>query len=239
MTGGSQDDSESGSRLLSHLAHKVRTPLAVVLGYAELLQVREDADLRRQAAGRIMEAADQLSYVVDDLLTLFAIDSGALELEPEPVDLEAAVDDTIRLVEPRVAKHTFVLASPGDGPWPFVSADPEHLTRIVTNLLVSAVSFSPDGGQVTVSVRRDDRFAELSVASEGVGLGEEQLATVFERLSLLDVPEAAGVPASGLELYEARRLVELHGGSVSAESEPGTGSSFTVTIPLAGDEDGG
>ena len=117
-----------------------------------------------------------------------------------------------------------------------MSADAQHVTRVLTNLLLNAVKYSPGGGDIEVCVRKKDGFAEVEVADHGLGLTEEQLGTVFERFGRVEFDGEQGVRSTGLERYKVRRLVELHSGSVSAESEPGKGSRFTFRIPLARDD---
>jgi signal transduction histidine kinase len=216
-------------QIVSNLAHELRTPLTVILGYAERLRARDDEETRREAPARIVEAAEHLLFVVDDLLTVFALDVGGLSLDPTAVDLHDAVTEAIRAFESRSDNHRFTTTCDGEC---WVSADGEHLTRIVTNLLLNAVKGSPNGGDVVVRINKERDFADLSVSDSGVGLTKEQLDTVFDRLAPIQPPGHPMIRSTGLELYKVRRLVELHGGSVAAESEPGKGSTFHVRIPL-------
>jgi signal transduction histidine kinase len=223
---------EAGERAISHLAHELRNPMSVIFGYAELLQFRDDEATRLEASTRIVQAADHLSQVIDDLLTVFAIDAGALHPEPVRVDLESLLSEIAARFEARSEQHSFSLSSL-DGSWPRVSADGEQLTRVLTNLLLNACKHSPDGCNVRITVKREGGFASIAVTDDGPGLAPEQLAVVFDRFSGAAPPGHLEVRGSGLELYEVRRLVELHGGTISAESEPGRGSTFTFTLPLA------
>lgn len=232
--GRTPDGAEVPERLISTLAHELRTPLTVILGYAELLRARNDEETRREAPARIVQAAEDLLFVVDDLLTVFAADAGALRVEPVHVDLGGAVADTIRAFESKSEKHRFVNSCREDQCW--VSADGEYLARVLTNLLLNAVKYSPNGGDVEVSVQKEAGYAEVSVSDHGLGLTEEELETVFERFAPIELRDHPEIRSTGLELYKVRRLVELHGGSVAAESEPGKGSTFRFRIPLAADE---
>ena len=218
-------------RFISRLAHELRSPLAIVLGYAELLNVRTDEETRREASQRIVAAAEQLALAVDDLLIVFAIDSDALTVSPSPTDAEAVVNDAVRLFEPRTDAHRFTTTSTGGACW--VWADAEHLMRIVTNLLVSAVKRSPEGGDIEIQIRTEEDFAAVSVSDHGVGVAPERLAAAFERFPPIELVERGGVRSTGLELYKVRRLVELHGGTVSAESGRDAGLTITFRIPLA------
>jgi len=225
---------EATEEIVSNLAHELRTPLTVILGYAELLRARDDEETRREAPARIIEAAEHLLFVVDDFLTVFAIDVGGLAIDRSAVELNEAVTEAISSFERQSAKHRFRAICDGEC---WVSADGEHLTRIVTNLLLNAVKRSPNGGDVEVRVAKEDGFADVSVSDEGFGLTKEQLEIVFERLAPIEMPENPEIRSTGLELYKVRRLVELHGGSVAAESEPERGATFRFRIPLVAEDE--
>ncbi len=101
------------------------------------------------------------------------------------------------------------------------------------NLLLHACKWSPDGGEVRVTAREEKEFAEVDVSFDGMEIGEDALGRLFERFAPLELPRRPDLRSTGLELYKARRLVELHGGSIAAASEPGRGTTFTFTIPVA------
>jgi signal transduction histidine kinase len=226
------------AQALSALAHALRTPLSVIVGYSELLRTRDDEATRAEASARINDAARALSLVIDDVLTVAAIESGTLEIELAPLELEPTVAETIRRVEETVgAARTFTMSA--DGAWPAVVADAEYLPPILTNLLLNAVRMSPEGGEVRVSVTCRGRLAEISITDSGAGLAREQLEHAFERFAAIPSAPGSTVRPSGLELYKARRLVELQGGSIAIESEPGGGSTVRFTIPLAEPDDEG
>jgi two-component system phosphate regulon sensor histidine kinase PhoR len=233
QTGGGARHRDATERTVSNLAHELRTPLTVILGYAELLRARDDEETRREAPARIVEAAEHLLFVVDDLLTVFAIDVGGLTIEATPVDLNEAVTQAVRAFERRSANQRFTATCDGEC---WVSADGEHLTRIVNNLLLNAAKHSPNGGDIEVKVAKEPGFAEVAVSDQGLGFTKDQLGTVFERLAPIEDPDSR-IRSTGLELYKVRRLVELHGGSVAAESEPGKGSTFRFRIPLLAEGD--
>lgn len=230
------DGREPAARVLSRLSHQLRNPLAVIVGYAELVGVRDDERTRKEAAAQITAAADLLGYAIEELVTLFALEAGAVEVRPEPVELEEALTTTLDQLRATVESHSFsVVRAPG-AEWPVVAADEDQLGRILANAFMNAVRSSPEGGEVGVAVREEDGFAEIGVSDRGFGLTDEQLENVFDRFPSLPVPERADARVTGLELYKVRRLVELHGGSVSAESEPGRGTTVTFRIPLALEE---
>jgi signal transduction histidine kinase len=223
---------ESHERALSHLAHELRTPLSVIRGYAELVGARDDEITRKEASKNILTAAHELSDLLDDLLIAFALDAEALYIEPARIELESAIDTAIAEVGPRMGKQT-VTHETADGIW--VRADAQHLTRILENLLLNTRRHAPDGREVRIELNRDGDYAWVTISDDGPGLTEGQLATVFDRFANTAGAERSGGRTTGLELHNVQRLVELHGGSISATSEPGKGTSFTFCVPLAKD----
>ena len=227
---------EFADRIVSTVAHELRTPLSVIVGYAELLRVRDDDDIRQEATTRILEGADRLSSVIHDILTVSTIDADSVSVDPAPVDLEAAVADVIRLFEVKTSTHTLTARAAGDAP-PIVSADPHQLSEILARLVSNACESSPEGGEIVISSEARDGFAVVSVADEGRGMGEEERAAVFERFSHAVNASPRDSRGTGLGLYIASRFVELNGGSISVEGAPGRGSTFTFTVPLAEKDD--
>ena len=227
---------EFADRIISTVAHELRTPLSVIVGYAELLRVRDDDEIRREATTRILEGAERLSSAIHDILTVSTIDSGNVSIDPAPVELEAAVADVIRLFESKTSTHTLAAHVSADAS-PTVSADPHQLSEVLTRLVSNACESSPEGGEIVISSEARDGFAVVSVADEGRGMGEEERAAVFERFSHAVNPSPGDSRGTGLGLYIASRFVELNGGSISVESAPGRGSTFTFTVPLAERDD--
>jgi signal transduction histidine kinase len=225
----------SERELVANVAHQVKTPLAVIRGYAELLSARDDDATRHEAAAQIREATDVLDFMVDDLIVVFALEAGVLPLEPEPLDLAEAAEAAIARVSSRFARHTFAPRLEGASP---VYADAEHVDRILGTLLLNACRLSPEGGKIVIDGRNAGEDVTVSVSDSGPGLLEEELAAAFERHGSSVAVERSEFRSTGLELYKVRRLVELHGGAVQAESRLGHGSTFSVTLPRAFEGDG-
>ena len=223
-------------RLISTISHELQTPLSLIVGYAELLRTRDDIDTRRDAALGIQEAAERLSETVDDILTVAALDSGNVRLVLAPVELEEAVYASIRDVQ-STCDHCSVVARSDAAEWPVVSADRVQLERILENLAANGCKNSPAGSEVSISANVRNGVAIVSVRDDGVGLTDVERARVFQRFSGIESPKRRGTRGSGLGLYIARALVELHGGTIWVESEPGRGSAFTFTLPLPRPDD--
>lgn len=220
--------------LVANVTHQVKTPLAVIRGYAELLGARDDDATRREAATQIREATDVLDFMVDDLIVVFALEAGVLPLEPEPLDLAEALDVAIARVSSRFARHTF---APSLEAASLVYADVEHVDRILGTLLLNACRLSPEGGTIAIDGRNAGQDVTVSVSDNGPGLPEEELSAAFERHRPSAAVERSEFRSTGLELYKVRRLVELHGGAVSAQSRSGHGSTFSFTLPRVPEEE--
>jgi len=232
-------EAEEANRLkdefLATLSHELRTPLTAVLGWARLLG---SGELDERSAARAVEViernAEAQKQLIDDILDVSRIITGKLALEFEPVEPAAVVAAAVEAVRPaaqakRIALN--VLAHEETGP---VSGDAARLRQVVWNLLNNAVKFTPEGGRVEVRVGREGTSARVEVSDTGEGIRPEFLPYVFDRFRQADATTTRRRGGLGLGLAIVRHLVELHGGTVSAESEGvGRGTTFTVTLPLA------
>lgn len=220
---------EMKSSFVSTVSHELRTPLTMIQGFSELLMARDLGEERsRESLRQINTAAERLSRLIDDLLSVSRIESGRVEVRAEPVNVEETLAGVVsafgdsRPVQVRV-----------DETIPPLLADRDKLVQILTNLLSNAMKYSPPAAPVTVSVRRQDGSAEISVEDRGPGIAGEDMPKLFEKFSRLDRGRAPEARGTGLGLYITRHLVEMHGGSIRVESEPGHGSRFTFSIPIA------
>lgn len=225
-----RDAADFLDRLISAISHELRTPLAVIVGYAELLSARDDELTRREAPRRILEAADRLSAMLDDILTVSALDSGAFEPEGDVVDLRELLELTVESLSRHEEQRSYSLSGASR---PLVWADRDQVARVVSNLVRYARDASPHDGSVAIRVDEREGCAVISVADEGPGLSEEQRTRVFERVSLAERSKRGGAPEAGLGLHVAHRLVEQNGGSIAIESAPGKGAVVTFSLPLA------
>ena len=220
-------------RLLADVAHEFRSPLAVIKGYTDVLARSGAADpADAQAAHRaIRNSLARLTRLTEKLLTLSMLDSGLGVLLTD-VEVNSLCQE---------ASQTMGLLAEGReiafqaGPPSFVKADPELLRRALLNLLQNAVQHTAPRGKITVSLAREDGRCRITVADDGEGIPAEHLGRIFERLYRVDKARPGGV---GLGLAIAKGIAEAHGGTLSVSSEPGKGTAFTVTLPLAPDEVG-
>lgn len=219
-------------QFLMAAAHELKTPLTSLRVYAQLLQ-RDTAKQQPISPERLATAckaierqSGQLNVLVDRLLDLGQIKAGSLRLSVTPSDLVAVVTAALAQFE-RSDTHRFLLTAPPTLPW---AIDPVRLEQVVTILLANAVKFSPAGSRVELSVSSTPEGAvELSVSDEGRGVPAEHRKLIFERFHLAhDQQYHAGL---GLSLPIARRIVELHSGSIHVESAPSGGARFVITLP--------
>jgi signal transduction histidine kinase len=232
-------ESEAANRtkdeFLAVLSHELRTPLNAIYGWARMLQSgRLEGDATAQALDVIVRNADMQVRLIDDLLDVSRIVAGRMRLDVQPVDLRAVVQAAVDTVEPAAAAKEIRLQSVLDPGASSATGDPNRLQQVVWNLLVNAVKFTPKGGRVQVHLQRVDSHVEIVVSDTGQGIRSELLPHIFERFRQADSTSTRPHAGLGLGLALVRHLVELHGGTVTAESPgEGKGARFTVRLPLA------
>ena len=227
-----QEESEAKlRRFVADASHELRTPLAAVRAYAELFErgaaTRPD-DLERSMAG-ITRESERMSVLVEDLLLLAHLDEGR-PLERRRVELDELVAEaveTARTVEPDRTIEVELECAP-------VRGDRHRLRQAVDNLLANVRSHTPAGTPVRVTVASVDGTAQVTVSDDGPGIDPDQLAHVFERFHRADPSRARASGGVGLGLAIVAAVAEAHGGRVSAESEPGRGTTIRIELPLAG-----
>ncbi len=221
---------------LANMSHELRTPLNAILGFSELLleQIRGPLNTGQQDALRDIEAGGQhLLALINDILDLSKVEAGRLDLAVERIVIGEVCQASLLFVkEPALRKSIrlgFVLSDPAAQ----MQADPRRLKQMLVNLLTNAVKFTPEGGQVRLEVRADAaaEMVRFAVYDSGIGIAPDDLARLFQPFVQLDSRLSRQHEGTGLGLALVRRLTELHGGSVTVESEVGVGSCFTITIP--------
>lgn len=218
--------------LFAEAEHKLKTSLAIISGWAATLDDRWDvlsADQRREAVATIRRSADTLASQARHLLEEAKVELARLDLSPMPLDLAEILRATTRTYDPLSNSHR--VHCDVDGPVP-VYADPAALQQVLGHLVDNAVKYSPDGGNVSLAARStEDGWAELSVADEGLGIPEEiDLFAPFTQ----GAARTTGTSGVGLGLYIVHNLVEGMGGTVRADRNRDSGSTFTVRLPAVG-----
>lgn len=222
---------------LATVSHEMRTPLTAMLGWVQLLRNGSLAsDTVPQALETIERNARAQAKLIDDLLDMSRILSGRLRLDVQRINPVEAVEAAIAAAEPAAAAKRIKLASELDEHAGFVSGDGTRLQQIIWNLLNNAIKFTPSGGEVGISVRREDSRIEIAVRDTGEGIKPEFLPYVFDRFRQQDASTVRKHQGLGLGLAIVKQLVESHGGTVCVESPgPGLGAVFTVTLPMVGE----
>ena len=238
---GARAAAEEASRLkdefLAMVSHELRTPLTSIFGWTRLLRTEElDAGTLARALETIERNARSQARLIDDLLEVSSMIRGNLRLEARPVELAQVIEAAIHSLRPAAdAKairidYTF---EPGIG---LISGDPDRLQQVVWNVLSNAIKFTSPRGRVEVRVRRVDRSAEIRVSDTGQGISPAFLPYVFDRFRQADSTITRLHGGLGLGLSIVRELVELHGGTVHAESRgEGRGATFTIHLPISTD----
>jgi signal transduction histidine kinase/CheY-like chemotaxis protein len=232
-------EAEKASRLkdefLSTLSHELRTPLSAILGWAELLHnLKFDEATVSHALETIVRNTKSLVRLIEDILDVSRIINGKLNLNVSPVNLAAIVEAAIDSLRSATEAKNIRLHLEIDRTVKPVLGDGERLQQIVWNLLSNAIKFTPKGGRVAVRLRGADSSAEIEVTDTGAGISPDFLPCVFERFRQADSTSTRSYGGVGLGLALVRHLVELHGGTVCADSAgAGQGATFTVRLPLA------
>jgi two-component system phosphate regulon sensor histidine kinase PhoR len=215
---------------VANVSHELRTPLAAIKSVVETLEdgALEEPEVAREFLSRADVELDRLVLLVEELLELSRIESGEQPVVQEETDVALLLADVVRRLASQAerAEVTLRLAESDAG---ICYLDATRLERAVLNLIQNAIKFTPAGGIVTISSERREEILEIKVSDTGIGIGSEELPRIFERFYKADHSRASG--GSGLGLALVKHAVEAQGGSVSVESTPGVGSTFTVTVP--------
>jgi signal transduction histidine kinase len=220
---------------LATLSHELRTPLNSIVGWAELLVAQTERDTQvHHGLETIARNAHAQARLIEDLLDMNRIVSGKIRLDVQRVDLPSVIELAVEASRPSAAAKSIQLRTeldPEAGP---VQGDPHRLQQVVWNLLTNAVKFTPKEGKIDVLLRRVNSQVELSVIDSGIGLSVELLPHVFERFKQADSSTTRKYGGLGLGLSIVKQLVELHGGTVQAESAGANlGSAFRICLPLS------
>lgn len=221
---------------LSIASHELKTPLTIMKASAQVLsrQVqRPELDRGRisDSVNRLQIQVDRLETLVADLLDASRLQQGHLELRPEPYDLREIAGEILERfqdIPERSEHHRLIL----NAPTPVIGMiEPGRVDQVLTNLLSNALKYSPKGGEVRLTIHQYGDQALIAVSDQGIGITTEEQARLFQPFSRGDA--VRGISGTGLGLYISRQIVERHGGTITVESQPGIGSTFTVQLPLA------
>ncbi|MBI1734297.1 MAG: response regulator [Candidatus Rokubacteria bacterium] len=233
-----EEANRAKDEFLAVLSHELRTPLQPILGWVKLMRHRAvDAETLDRGLATIERNARVQAQIVEDLLDISRVIVGKLRLEVRPVTLRSVIDGAVDAVRAgaeakSIRIETILPARPA-----VVAGDPHRLQQVFWNLLSNALAFTPEGGRVTVRLDRTDAEAVISVTDTGQGIAPEFLPQIFERFRQADSTSTRRHGGLGLGLAIVRHLVEMHSGTVGAESAgEGRGATFTVRLPLIAED---
>jgi PAS domain S-box-containing protein len=236
-----REEEEMKSTFTSIISHELKTPVALIKGYAQTLarpDAEWDAATARQGLQVIEEEADRLEALINNLLDVSRIQASGLRLDYADVDLAALAAKVAEAYRTQTGVHRIELDF--DHPLPLVWGDEERLRQVLTNLLSNAIKYSPDGGVIRVGgwTERSSNHdgparVVLFVADQGIGIPQEELLLIFDRFYRVDSSLRRSTAGAGLGLFLTKAIVEAHGGQIWARSEPGKGTTLFVALPVA------
>lgn len=247
------------SEFLANMSHELRTPLNAIIGFSEVLKdglLGELSAQQREYIGDIHDSGRHLLSLINDILDLSKVEAGKMALDLEPSQVATLLENSLSVIREKAGAHRIALAQVVEAELPSIEVDSRKTKQIIYNLLSNAVKFTPDGGQVSLRVRRASRadvenwsadrpyvmrrplprgawpdFLEIAVSDTGIGIGPEDAPRLFQPFSQLDSSLSRRYEGTGLGLLLVMKMAELHGGTVAVASAPGEGSCFTVWLP--------
>jgi signal transduction histidine kinase len=223
------------SEFLANMSHELRTPLNAIIGFSEVLGQKMFGELNEKQTEYVADIATSgkhLLSLVSDILDLAKVEAGKMELQPSVFSLQECVESGVMIIRERAAKRGIALSVETDAALGPIEADERKVKQVLFNLLSNAVKFTPAGGSIDVRATRQDGEVRVAVRDTGPGIAPEDQVRIFEEFQQTRTG-AQTEESTGLGLTLAKRFVELHGGRLWVESEPGKGSTFTFALPHA------
>ncbi|MBU3966482.1 MAG: PAS domain S-box protein [Euryarchaeota archaeon] len=226
--------SRAKSEFLANMSHELRTPLNSIIGFSDLLkQTTCNEEKHARYVDNVLTSGRHLLDIINDILDLSKVEAGKIDLIIENMNVAKTINETAGLVREIASKRKVILKSEFEPGLEFIEADHMRFKQILFNLLSNAVKFSkPEGGVVTVAVKKEGDMAKFSVSDTGIGIREEDMDKLFQTFEQLDSGITKNYGGTGLGLAISKKLVELQGGSISVESRYGEGSTFTFYLPI-------
>ena len=227
--------------LMSMVTHEIRTPLATVRGFAQiLLKGGIPAEKSSEFLGIINRQSNRLVSLVNDFLDISRIESGRQAVTKGPIEMEKLVENSITDLQPLAQEKSIELKyNPPAGPVPEIFADRNLLEQAIINLVSNGIKYSPKGAYVEVSLTRESSQLRVDVKDNGLGIPRDALPRLFEKFYRVRCDDRKDIIGTGLGLSLVKQIVEVHGGNISVQSEHGAGSTFSFTIPLKSAGEGG
>ncbi len=225
---------------VSMAAHELRTPLTAIRGYASLLQMHYSSHLEEAAKElltRLIVSTTNLTNLIDNLLSVSRIERNNLTIDTKPIELTIIVNDIFESFrqQAQTRKQTFTLSMPEH--LPLVMADPFRIGQVFINLIGNAITYTQEGGSISVTVLVREGFLEIAVQDNGEGIPADAVPRLFTKFFRVSGSLEQGSKGTGLGLYITKSIVEMHKGKIWAESTVNKGSIFTFTLPIASQQE--
>ncbi len=221
------------SEFLANMSHELRTPLNAITGFSQVLRKQLFGEINEKQAeylDDILGSSRHLLSLIDDVLDLSKVEAGQMELQVAPFSLPEALERGVVIVRERATREGVEVSMTADPDVDTVIGDERRIVQVIFNLLSNAVKFTPEGGTVNVATDRHDGEVRVSVSDTGPGIAPEDHDRIFEEFQQADAGREQS-EGTGLGLALSKRLIELHGGRIWVDSEPGRGSTFVFTLP--------
>jgi len=211
--------------LASGMAHEIGTPMNVILGRAEYLMKRSQEETTKKGLETIVAQVERITKIMNQLLVF----ARRRPIERRPMDLKQTVEDCLEVVQERFGRHGIKVETDFDAALPSVYADPDQMSQVLLNLVLNAVHAMPDGGTLRIGLKKAQKEVRVMVTDTGHGISQTDLPKIFD--PFFTTKEVG--KGTGLGLTVVHGIIQEHGGSIAVESEPGRGTTFTLTLPLS------
>ncbi len=229
--------SKAKSEFLATMSHELRTPLNSIIGFSELLKQKTPGELNEKQekyVDNVLISGRHLLCLINDILDLSKVEAGKIELNLERISVPVLIEESLVSIKEKAARHDIIVKKELDPKLILIEADKLRLKQVLFNLLSNAAKFSkPEGGTITIRTKKVGDMAVISVSDTGIGIREEDMGSLFKTFEQLDSGFSRKYGGTGLGLAISKRLLELHGGRIKAESRYGEGSTFTFYLPIA------
>lgn len=229
-----EDANQAKSAFLSNMSHEIRTPMTAILGFTEVLKrgFNQSPEEQQKHLNTISNSGNHLLELINDVLDLSKVESGAMEVEEIATKPAEIAHEVIKVLKVKAEEKSIALEMQINSDLPeTIVSDPARLRQIMTNLVGNAIKFTEEGG-VTLAIRQIDSHVEIAVSDTGIGMSEQQQATIFDAFTQADVSITRRFGGTGLGLSISKKLSEAMGGDICVKSAPGEGSTFIVTVPV-------
>jgi|GEM_PF-1395379 len=224
------------NHFINTISHELRTPLNSIIGFSDILKQKTMGELnekQQKYLDNISGSSQHLLSLVNEILDIITMDAGKLELSISKISVNGVVDENIERIRPKADKNRVTITKDIDPQLQFIEADREKFSHILYLLLDNAVKFSKaEGGTIKINADKKENMAQFSISDDGIGIKEENMEKLFQLFQQLDSGISRRYQGTGLGLSISKKLVELHGGKIWAESKYGKGSIFTFQIPI-------